>query len=82
MLDREQYYTLDTVERAMAEVMITKHRNGPTGAIKLLFQSDPTKFENLAKFKDFSLKEELINLIKSKQRDCSLIIDFSKISKN
>ncbi|MFN6159835.1 MAG: DnaB-like helicase C-terminal domain-containing protein, partial [Dolichospermum sp.] len=31
------------------EVIIAKHRNGPTGTIKLLFDPQFTKFKNLAK---------------------------------
>ncbi len=31
----------------MAEVIISKHRNGPTGTIKLAFLKPITKFENL-----------------------------------
>ena len=32
-----------------AEVNIAKHRNGPTGTVKLLFDPQFTKFKNLAK---------------------------------
>ena len=34
--------------RRVAEVIISKHRNGPTGTIKLAFLKPITKFENLA----------------------------------
>ena len=49
MLYREEYYQPDTPDRGVAEVIITKHRNGPTGTIKLLFDSHLTKFKNLAR---------------------------------
>lgn len=48
MLYRDAYYNPDSPDRNIAEVIITKHRNGPTGTIKLLFQPELTKFENLA----------------------------------
>jgi replicative DNA helicase len=49
MLYRDSYYNPDSPDRNIAEVIIAKHRNGPTGTIKLLFQPELTKFENLAK---------------------------------
>ncbi|MGF1479530.1 MAG: replicative DNA helicase [Cyanophyceae cyanobacterium] len=47
MLYRDSYYNPDSPDRNIAEVIITKHRNGPTGTVKLLFQPELTKFENL-----------------------------------
>lgn len=51
MLYRDVYYHPDSPDRGVkgdvAEVIITKHRNGPTGTIKLLFQPEYTKFLNL-----------------------------------
>jgi replicative DNA helicase len=47
MLYRDEYYHQDTPDRGLAEVIITKHRNGPTGTVKLLFQPELTKFLNL-----------------------------------
>jgi replicative DNA helicase len=49
MLYREEYYNSDTPERGIAEVIIAKHRNGPTGTVKLLFDPQFTKFKNLAR---------------------------------
>jgi replicative DNA helicase len=48
MLYRDSYYNPDSPDRNVAEVIITKHRNGPTGTVKLLFQPELTKFENFA----------------------------------
>jgi replicative DNA helicase len=48
MLYRDEYYNPDTPERGIAEAIIVKHRNGPVGTVKLLFQGEFTKFENLA----------------------------------
>jgi len=47
MLYRDEYYNPDTPDRGIAEVIITKHRNGPTGVTKLLFDAQVTKFLNL-----------------------------------
>lgn len=47
MLYRDEYYSPDTPDRGIAEVIIAKHRNGPTGTIKLLFDPQFTKFKNL-----------------------------------
>ncbi len=48
MLYREEYYDPDTPDRGIAEIIVTKHRNGPTGTIKLLFEPQFTRFRNLA----------------------------------
>lgn len=37
----------DNPERGKAEIMIEKHRNGPTGAVKLRYVEQCTRFENL-----------------------------------
>ncbi|WP_017318067.1 replicative DNA helicase [Mastigocladopsis repens] len=49
MLYRDDYYNSDTPDRGIAEVIIAKHRNGPTGTVKLLFDPQFTKFKNLAR---------------------------------
>ncbi|QDZ38552.1 replicative DNA helicase [Euhalothece natronophila Z-M001] len=49
MLYRDAYYNPDSPDRDLAEVIITKHRNGPTGTVKLLFNAELTEFRNLAK---------------------------------
>ena len=46
---RDEYYTKDACkEPGVAEVIIAKQRNGPTGTVKLAFLKPITKFENLA----------------------------------
>jgi len=46
---RDEYYTKEACkEPGVAEIIIAKHRNGPTGLIKLAFLSQLTRFENLA----------------------------------
>ncbi|MEO1134589.1 MAG: DnaB-like helicase C-terminal domain-containing protein, partial [Cyanobacteria bacterium J06639_1] len=48
MLYRAEYYDPNTVDKGLAEVVIAKHRNGPTGIVKLLFENQYTQFRNLA----------------------------------
>jgi len=48
MLYRDEYYNENTPDRGIAEIIITKHRNGPTGVVKLLFDPQFTRFRNLA----------------------------------
>ncbi|HHP7232477.1 MAG TPA: replicative DNA helicase [Xenococcaceae cyanobacterium] len=49
MLYRDEYYNPDTPEQGVAEAIIVKHRNGPVGTIKLIFQGEFTKFKSLAR---------------------------------
>ncbi len=53
MLYRDDYYNTDSPDRGIAEINIAKHRNGPTGTVKLLFDPQLTKFKNLAKPNSF-----------------------------
>ncbi len=47
---RDEYYTKEACkEPGVAEVIISKQRNGPTGAVKLAFISRITKLESLAR---------------------------------
>ena len=45
---RDDYYNKDSKEPGIAEVIIGKQRNGPTGTVKLAFLKPLTKFESLA----------------------------------
>lgn len=46
---RDEYYTKEKcTEPGVAEVIIAKQRNGPTGTVKLAFLKPITKFESLA----------------------------------
>ncbi|MEM7580343.1 MAG: replicative DNA helicase [Mastigocoleus sp.] len=49
MLYRDEYYNSDTPDRGIAEIIVVKHRNGPTGTVKLLFEPQLTKFKNFAR---------------------------------
>ena len=48
MLFREDYYNPTDDNQGIAEVIIAKQRNGPTGSVKLAFIKEYTRFENLA----------------------------------
>ena len=43
---RDEYYHPDTDKKGMAECIIGKHRNGPTGKIPLVFTGEFSKFDN------------------------------------
>lgn len=47
MIYRDEYYNPDSPDQGIAELLITKHRNGPTGVIKLIFKPEFTQFLNL-----------------------------------
>jgi replicative DNA helicase len=48
LLYRDEYYNPDTPDRGVCELILAKHRNGPVGTVKLLFDPQFTRFENLA----------------------------------
>ncbi|MEG0919228.1 MAG: replicative DNA helicase [Anaerovoracaceae bacterium] len=45
----EVYHPEDTEKPGVCEVMISKHRNGPTGVVDVLWQSQYTRFANLSR---------------------------------
>jgi replicative DNA helicase len=48
-LYRDEIYNPESPERGTAEVIISKHRNGPTGKTDLAFLDHYTRFANMAK---------------------------------
>ena len=46
---RDEFYNPESEQRGMAEIIVAKHRNGPTGNTHLAFLDQFTKFENLAR---------------------------------
>ena len=45
---RDEVYNPDTPDKGVAEIIIAKHRNGPTGTIRLSFFGEHTRFESFA----------------------------------
>lgn len=45
---RDEIYNPDTQDKGKAELIIGKHRNGPTGMVPLVFLGEYTRFENCA----------------------------------
>jgi replicative DNA helicase len=48
-LYREDYYDPDTDKKGITEVLLKKHRNGPTGGIELFFNPSQMRFSDLEK---------------------------------
>lgn len=46
---REDYYEPETDKKGIAQILIRKHRNGPTGDIELYFHPQYSRFANLEK---------------------------------
>lgn len=45
---RDEVYKADTKDYGTAEIIVSKHRNGDTGTIKLCFMKECTHFDNLS----------------------------------
>jgi replicative DNA helicase len=45
---RDEYYFEDSPDQGIAEVIVAKQRNGPTGKVRVRFESAYTRFDNLA----------------------------------
>lgn len=54
LMYREEYYNPDTTEKGVAEIIVGKHRNGPTGVVKLAFQGQFARFRSLARAREAS----------------------------
>jgi replicative DNA helicase len=50
---RDDYYNKDSKEPGVAEIIIGKQRNGPTGTVRLTFLKPLTRFDNLAPGSNF-----------------------------
>jgi replicative DNA helicase len=46
---RDEIYNPDSSDRGTAEIIIAKHRNGPTGITQLAFMDHHTRFANMAR---------------------------------
>ena len=47
-IHRPEYYDEETEKKNIAEIIIAKHRHGPTGTVELAFFAELTKFADLA----------------------------------
>ncbi len=45
---RDEYYNKEATERNVAELIVAKQRNGPTDTVKVRFDAQYTRFDNLA----------------------------------
>src|SRR5262245_40948443 len=46
---RDQVYNTESTDQGLAEILVSKHRNGPTGMARLAFLDHYTKFANMPK---------------------------------
>jgi replicative DNA helicase len=53
---RPEVYEEDAALKNLAEIIIAKHRNGPTGDVQLVFRRNLAKFENAA-IRDIDLSQ-------------------------
>lgn len=49
LIYREDRVKKDSEKKNIAEIMVAKHRNGPTGSLEVFFDEDQVSFKNLAK---------------------------------
>ncbi|MCL2450438.1 MAG: DnaB-like helicase C-terminal domain-containing protein, partial [Polyangiaceae bacterium] len=45
---RDDYYNKESADRSIAELIIAKQRNGPTDTVRVRFDAQYTRFDNLA----------------------------------
>ncbi|MBT6091531.1 MAG: replicative DNA helicase, partial [Acidimicrobiaceae bacterium] len=50
-LYRDEVYHPDTADVGMSEVIVAKHRNGPTDTVRLAWLPRETRFANMARAK-------------------------------
>jgi replicative DNA helicase len=48
LIYREEVYDQNTTRKGIADIIIAKQRNGPTGEVQLTFLGEYTRFENMA----------------------------------
>ena len=51
-LYREDYYDPETEKKNITELIVAKHRNGPTGKVEFYFQKEFSKFVSIEKYRD------------------------------
>lgn len=60
---RDEVYDPQTPDKGVAEIIIGKHRNGPTGVVRLAFLNQYTKFENLAYDPNYGAPPDVTDII-------------------
>ncbi|MGC8942469.1 MAG: DnaB-like helicase C-terminal domain-containing protein, partial [Sulfurihydrogenibium sp.] len=62
-IHRPEYYkkTPSPQEEGLAEIIIAKQRNGPTGIVKLAFLKELTKFESISDYSNIQDTYQTIN---------------------
>ena len=56
-LYRDDYYNPESEKKGITEVLIKKHRNGPTGALELFFNPAQMRFANLERRREANSSE-------------------------
>ena len=51
-LYRDEVYNPESPDIGSAEVIVAKHRNGPTGTVRLAWLSNYTRFANMSRYQD------------------------------
>ncbi|MFQ6016462.1 MAG: DnaB-like helicase C-terminal domain-containing protein, partial [Anaerolineae bacterium] len=49
---REELYDPDTERKNIADIIVAKHRNGPTGKVPLFFKKELAQFHELELFRE------------------------------
>lgn len=44
---RDEVYNPDSIDKGIAEILVSKHRSGPTGTVRLAFSPEFTRFDRL-----------------------------------
>ncbi|HJM28714.1 MAG: replicative DNA helicase [Acidimicrobiales bacterium] len=57
-LYRDEVYNMESPDQGMAEVLVAKHRSGPTGRVKLAWLKHYTRFADMARASDTPPPEE------------------------
>jgi replicative DNA helicase len=59
---RDDYYFRDSPDKGVAEIIVAKQRNGPTGTIKTKFSPEYVRFDNLARGEyDFDAPDDFLD---------------------
>lgn len=54
---RDEYYFKDSPDKGIAELIVAKQRNGPTGTVKVKFSQQYTRFDNLEHEADYDFDQ-------------------------